>query len=575
MPIFQCKDKKFAKNKTVCRTYHKGLLKPQSIKITPQYLNRLRAQGRPLSAEPPAKRVKSTKVPANVNPSVFDIPINQINVAHDWFQNRAAKFSLRSVENIVQAIKDGTFRWSQLDPVTLWQNPKDGKLYVLSGHSRLEGFARAASLRLTIEGRNFESIPAKIEKNITIDQAKDIALNSNTLSTKETDLERASYYRKLRLTENPTRKRLEETARRNEGSNAARILSFSYLNDNGKTFNALHALDTAQETSSATMKVIGKWIGEARRRFEPLTNSHENELFDFLVTEKGYGTAKGQINNELDFLQKVNNIILKRTEFGVFDNTKPLNISNLLQKSPVEQTYDAQLAELQEEILTLEKEIKQKQIDFARRGASEADILKHTEGGINTLARKRKQYAEMLNQKGKVLEQAGREKSLFDSVGKIINVKGALYMCKDGTFSTHTGRGACHRHGGLKSDSAVFANRQCFTPKVKTQNTQVDLFRKERQGDMFFKQVQPNNIPSKEQFIRDEAQKIANQSVKDFHKAMKNTTVTTTWKNAEARRIRNFNLQYYQSIDGRKYLEKEYNRKYGESIGYLNQCSFI
>jgi len=421
---------------------------------------------------------------AQMTPSVFDIPINEIFVNPEWFQNRKGAFSLRSVENILQAIKDNSFRWSQLDPVILWLNPKDNRLYVLSGHSRLEAFTRAASQGLTIDGRGFSSIPAKIEKGISLDQARQIALNSNTLSTKETDIERATYYANMRLNENASKKSIEDAARRNEGSNAARVLAYSYLNPSGKTLNALQLLDTAQETSNQTIKIIAKWIGEARRRFTGLTDSHENELYDFLVTAKNYGTSKGQIKSELEFLQKVQNVIMKRTEFGVFDSSKPLNLQSLIQKSPTEQTYDSQLRELQSNILELEKQIKNKQEDLARRGASEAQILKVTEGDVATLARRRKQYVEMMQAKGRIMEQASKEISLF-AIGRIIDARGALYLCKDGTFSTHNGRGACMRHDGLKTGLAVFANRKCFQPKRTGQTTQIDLFRKETQGDLF------------------------------------------------------------------------------------------
>lgn len=47
-------------------------------------------------------------------------------------------------------------------------------------------------------------------------------------------------------------------------------------------------------------------------------------------------------------------------------------------------------------------------------------------------------------------------------IGKILDTRGALYQCKDGTFSTSNGRGACVFHGGLKSNIAIYANRECF-----------------------------------------------------------------------------------------------------------------
>jgi hypothetical protein len=357
-----------------------------------------------------------------------DTPINQCSetdvkliplshIFHDLknFQNRKEGFSARSVSNIVTAVKENTFKWENFDAITLWLSP-DKKLYILSGHSRYEAFKVLRNTNSTVEGRTFETIPARIFRG-SLNEAKKIALESNTLSTKETDLERAAFYTILRNTEGVAKNKLKEIATKNEGSNASRIFAYSFLNSNGKTYNALQALETAQETSNATVKVIAKWIGEARARFAGLSNQHEDELFVWLVYQKMYGTQKGQISNENDFLQRVNTVILKRT--GVFDNSKPLNLENISQKTPTEQNYDREVSTLQTEILNLEKEIKDKQKDLSNRGATETQVIKLTEGLMVTLTRKRKQYYDVLQRRGNVIDASKNERSLFDSVGKI------------------------------------------------------------------------------------------------------------------------------------------------------------
>jgi hypothetical protein len=112
-------------------------------------------------------------------------------------------------------------------------------------------------------------------------------------------------------------------------------------------------------------------------------------------------------------------LILKRTTFGVFDNSKPLNLENLSQKTPTEQNYDREVSTLQTEILNLEKEIKDKQKDLSNRGATETQIIKLTEGLMVTLTRKRKQYYDVLQRRGNVIDASKNERSLFDSVGKL------------------------------------------------------------------------------------------------------------------------------------------------------------
>ena len=62
---------------------------------------------------------------------VFLIPLDQINIRTEWFQNRQQHFSTRSVQNIIQAVKAGNFKWVNLDPITLWENPQDKRLYLL------------------------------------------------------------------------------------------------------------------------------------------------------------------------------------------------------------------------------------------------------------------------------------------------------------------------------------------------------------------------------------------------------------------------------------------------------------
>ena len=145
------------------------------------------------------------------------VPLADIHINTGWFQNRQDHFSTRSVNNIVEAAHSGEFRWSNFDAVTLWRHPEDNLLYMLSGHSRLEAFSRLCAMGARAEGKDFCKIPAKIESGIDLEQAQRIALESNTLGTKETDLERAAYYRQIRLQEDANLSNLKKMAKRMEG----------------------------------------------------------------------------------------------------------------------------------------------------------------------------------------------------------------------------------------------------------------------------------------------------------------------------------------------------------------------
>lgn len=180
-------------------------------------------------------------------------------------------------------------------------------------------------------------------------------------------------------------------------------------------------LDSAAASSQQNARTIAKWIGEARRQFDVLTDMHENELYDFLMSGEGFGRSKGQISREVDFLQKVSRILQKKggDMFNGFDASKPLNIKNLIYKNQVEQDYDVQLNTLKTEISDLEKELSAKRRDYTQRGGTPEQVTKITEGLNATLSRKQRQYVDLLQNKGKMLQAAAAQTSMFDTIGKL------------------------------------------------------------------------------------------------------------------------------------------------------------
>jgi hypothetical protein len=341
---------------------------------------------------------------------VQDVPLALINTKPEWFQNRADAYSSRSVENIVAAVLDNTFNWANFDPVLLWKD-KDGKLYILSGHSRKEAFKRLADMGATYDGRKFDIIPAKIDDRMTLEQAQETARQSNTLSTPETVLERTAYYRRLLLTGNFTGKQLDEAARKSEGRNANTVLALAFLNPDGKTWRSMLALQSADETSRGNLENLARWIGNARRAYPALTDQHENELYDWLVTGGGYGTSRGQISSERDFKNELYRIIDKRTEFGVFNQNAPLNITNARYSNPVEQEYNRQVAELQAAIRDLESEKKKLLRTYATASPEDLRrILQPIEAGIRI---KGQELQRLLIKKDDLLSQGKNQGALF------------------------------------------------------------------------------------------------------------------------------------------------------------------
>ena len=228
------------------------------------------------------------------------VPLSDIYTDEKSFQNRLDKYSERSVNGIVSAVENGTFKWHVFDPVLLWRNPSDNKLYVLSGHSRTEAFRRISKENptLTIDGLNFNAIPSKIF-NGSFEDAKQLALNSNALATPETLAERAAYYRKIRKAQSITKgselRALKEKALRE--NNGSMIWDLSFLPEGGISFDSLKAFKLGEQSGSTEnflrLATICQWIGKVFQIYKGLSKAHDRELFNFLMSG-GYGSRAGQ-----------------------------------------------------------------------------------------------------------------------------------------------------------------------------------------------------------------------------------------------------------------------------------------
>lgn len=334
------------------------------------------------------------------------IPIDQIFTDHKNFQNRESSFSSDSVARILQAITDGSFRWSMFDPITVWPDPADGGKYkILSGHSRTEAFNQAFASGLSADGRDFSRIPAKIFQG-SLEEARELARTSNNLSTKETEVERAIYYREKRLS-GTSQKEIRDLAAKYEGKNAGFIINLSYLSPAGKTWDSLRILSAGTESeNSRTIKEIADWIGEARRKFPDLTNGHENEIFDWL-----FGGAFSRIKGKRDYLERLGMAIQRATQFGVMDER--LNIENRSLKTASEIEYDEKVEKARAEYNEAEKILKEKRKEFISRGADpnrlESYLVEYQAAVNNSLRR----LNELVKIRDQVRDGAKNQMSLF------------------------------------------------------------------------------------------------------------------------------------------------------------------
>ncbi|WP_172674399.1 hypothetical protein [Persicobacter sp. CCB-QB2] len=368
----------------------------------------------------PAKKsqVKSKKGASSSKVKVHTIDLWKIQTDEKRFQNRNNAYSEESVKRIESAHFNQKFDWSAFDPIVVWEDPnKKNRYFVLSGHSRFEAFKRISKI-----DHYFKRIPAKIFGG-SERQAIDFALNSNTLSTKETDLERAGYYRKKReecgLSGPSCAKQIEEEIHEKEGKNASTIHNLSYLNPKGWMVGQLLQFDGKDKTSLNNLSTIANWTGEARRRFPKLTHQNENQIAKWLF-QQGYGNKSGQFSAKSKFFQYLERF----ANMGKFDAV--INLNRQLSKSPSEAAWEEQKISIEKELKVAEKEYHEKSTRFYAAVNSSDTTRKISKNKADELAKpyldkvgtiKRKLAMHM--EKKSAAKQAGKKQtSLFGTKKK-------------------------------------------------------------------------------------------------------------------------------------------------------------
>lgn len=286
---------------------------------------------------------------------VVDLPVSAIRTDTRRFQGREKEFSETTASNIEKALDLNKF-----DPITVWRDPQTAEVFVLAGHSRLEGFRR----------RGEAVIPSKVFQGSEA-QAIDFALTSNQLADPETDLERAQYVRRLR--ENgTTQKEIEAKAKELYGRQNRVVVAYSYLDPSGKTASALRFLADSQSGDRDVAETIAKWIGETRRRLPVLTDSHESELYDYLTIN--FRKSK-QAKTQSEFVKFVREVVDRQTVFGEFEGG-PLNLNAVKPKSRMSLEADQKVVEAEQELAAAVKERDKQRLKYIKREATAAELAR-------------------------------------------------------------------------------------------------------------------------------------------------------------------------------------------------------
>ena len=259
---------------------------------------------------------------------VKTIPLTDLYTDEKRFQNRK-KLNEEIVENIVN-----NFKPTDLDPLVVWYDEKQGKTFVLAGHHRYEALKRLGHKTVPVKYAN-DDYPTEAD---AIRYAKEI---SNANRTLEEPYERAAIYRKYR-DEGYSEKEINEKANI-EGKNRSYILNLSCLNPKGSTMSTLVQFSQTQSKADKNeIERIADWIGQARRNAPELTNSQEQEMFDFLMNKE----ASKRTSTKAKFLEYV------RACWNPFAPSEPLNLARMKYQSEGEKQYDEEVENLKTQIST-------------------------------------------------------------------------------------------------------------------------------------------------------------------------------------------------------------------------------
>jgi hypothetical protein len=208
------------------------------------------------------------KIPDNV--VALDLPISQIHTDTKRFQNRQGAFSEASAQSVAENYDPNKF-----DPIVVWKDPKAKKLFVLSGHSRLEGMIRRKSK--TIAVRYFKGSEDK-----AIQFAK---VEANRAANQENLIEDLAAYKLMR---DGDAKRKISKATKGELSKifkgkAAKLESYSFLSERGLFVEALNQSSTS---NYPYIERNAQWVGILRMQYPVISNQGEDNIFHFFYSDK-------------------------------------------------------------------------------------------------------------------------------------------------------------------------------------------------------------------------------------------------------------------------------------------------
>lgn len=192
--------------------------------------------------------------------AVVEKPIAEIETDVDRFQNRATDFSEKTAATVAER-----FDPNLLDPIVLWKDPQNGKEYVLSGHSRIEGMKR----------RGAKNIPSRYFQGTEAEAMNFAKVEANRLGSAENLQETIKAYKQAKRG-NATKSKLKDLF----DGDVDFLESAQNLNESG---DFIRYLGQGAATEFPYIKRFSRWVGELRKtHVDKLTDRHEQQVFDWL-----------------------------------------------------------------------------------------------------------------------------------------------------------------------------------------------------------------------------------------------------------------------------------------------------
>ena len=299
----------------------------------------------------PAPEIVAPTDEGEAAPTFRKQKIKSIATDVDRFQNRDTEYSEETVTNIVEDYKAGRLELDNIPPILVWKDPADSKTYVVGGHSRLEAFKR---LGVT-------DIQTQELVGLTEEQAKLRGREDNALGTSESVIEQSKLVREWRDS-GMSKAELERKGKQLFKNNARLVTALSALNPNGKALGGLRALEKNESDDRTKAQNFAKYIGEVRLRNPQITDSHETELYNYLLENDNTNTK-----SQRDFIGFVDRIVERNTTFGEFDSTKPLNIKGVKPLTTIETEYAQRIKEARSVLDKAQKTFNDKVAEIERR----------------------------------------------------------------------------------------------------------------------------------------------------------------------------------------------------------------